>query len=55
MLIKLSNINQEAKKLYDDYDFLRVSVLLSTFMTNLVSAYYLDYTKISYTLRNKIL
>lgn len=45
MLIKLNELNKEVIDLYEKYDFLHAANNLMNFMTNLVSAYYLDFTK----------
>ncbi len=45
MLIKLNEVVKEVRKHYENYNFLAASFALTNFMTNLVSAYYLDFTK----------
>ncbi|MFV0255501.1 MAG: isoleucine--tRNA ligase [Erysipelotrichaceae bacterium] len=45
VLIKLDEINAKVQKEYDNYNFLEVSASLFTFMTNTISAFYLDFAK----------
>ncbi|EOS60685.1 isoleucine-tRNA ligase [Firmicutes bacterium M10-2] len=52
VLVKLNKIVDECIKAYDEYRFADVVSMLTNFMTNELSAYYLDYTKdILYILR----
>lgn len=45
VLILLNNINKKVQAAYDSFDFIQATSLLTSFMTNDLSAYYLDYTK----------
>lgn len=45
VLVKLNRVAQECIKAYDEYRFADVVSQLTNFMTNELSAYYLDYTK----------
>ena len=45
MLVSLNDLNEKVQKSYLSYDFLRVVANLLNFMTNELSAYYLDFTK----------
>lgn len=45
MLIKLNQVSETVKKAYKEYDFMTVTSTLSTFMSNELSSYYLDFTK----------
>ncbi|TDW16623.1 isoleucyl-tRNA synthetase [Breznakia blatticola] len=45
MLVLLSELNHEVKELYVKFDFSTITSKLTTFMTNMLSAYYLDFTK----------
>ncbi len=45
MLVLLNELNHEIKELYITFDFSNITSKLSTFMTNMLSAYYLDFTK----------
>jgi len=45
MLVSLNEVNKTVKESYLKYDFLRVATTLTNFMTNKLSAYYLDFTK----------
>jgi len=45
IVILLSELNQEVKKLYLSYDYPMITTKLTTFMTNIMSSYYLDFTK----------
>lgn len=45
MLVLLNELNHEVKELYVKFDFSTITSKLTTFMTNMLSAYYLDFTK----------
>ncbi len=45
MLVQLNDVIEKVKASYDEYRFADVTTILTTFMTNDLSAYYLDYTK----------
>ena len=45
MLVKLNEVMEACRKAYDHYDFSDVTAAITNFMTNELSAYYLDYTK----------
>ncbi len=45
VLIKLYELSKEVKAAYTSYDFPVVTTKLTTFMTNVMSAYYTDFTK----------
>ncbi len=45
VLNEVNKHNASAQKYYEKYDFQRVTTTVSTALTNLMSAYYLDYTK----------
>ncbi|MGL5977934.1 MAG: isoleucine--tRNA ligase [Erysipelotrichaceae bacterium] len=45
LLARLYEVNQSVQKAYHAYDFSGVTTTLTNFMTNDLSAYYLDYTK----------
>lgn len=45
MLNKLNDLNENVKQAYEKYDFIQVCSLLTGFMTNELSAFYLDYAK----------
>lgn len=45
ILVKLNELIVDVKKAYDNYNFLDASLMMTNFMTNTVSAYYLDFTK----------
>ncbi|MDL2276441.1 isoleucine--tRNA ligase [Breznakia sp. OttesenSCG-928-G09] len=45
VLIVLNELNHEIKKAYISYDFPSITTKLTNFMTNTLSAYYLDFTK----------
>ncbi|HLV49376.1 MAG TPA: isoleucine--tRNA ligase, partial [Erysipelothrix sp.] len=45
VLNEVNKHNEKAQKAYEVYDFQRITTLISTGLTNLMSAYYLDYTK----------
>lgn len=45
LLIKLDQINAKVQRLYDNYNFLEGTSSLFTFMTNVLSAFYLDFAK----------
>lgn len=45
VLIQLYEVSKEVKAAYAGYDFPSVTTKLTTFMTNVLSAYYLDFTK----------
>ena len=45
ILILLEDVNATVQQAYLDYDYLEVSNTLSIFMSNILSAYYLDFTK----------
>lgn len=45
LLVRLNEVSDEVKKAYNDYDFMTVTSTLSTFMSNELSSYYLDFTK----------
>ncbi|MDQ0361914.1 isoleucine--tRNA ligase [Breznakia pachnodae] len=45
ILILLNDLNHEVKNLYVTYDYPMITTKLTTFMTNMMSAYYLDFTK----------
>ena len=45
LLIKLNEVSKAVKKAYNEYDFMDVTSTLSTFMSNELSSYYLDFTK----------
>ncbi len=45
MLCLLDDVNAKAIKAYDEYDFVEMSKILTNFMTNELSSYYLDYAK----------
>ncbi len=45
MLIKLAKLNKEVRNHYENYDLLNASFAMTNFMTNLVSAFYMDYSK----------
>src|SRR5699024_11653344 len=45
VLNEINKHNEKAQAAYAKYDFQRVSTIVSTALTNLMSAYYLDYTK----------
>lgn len=45
ILIQLSKLNKTVRNSYSQYDFNNVTVQISNFITNVISAYYLDYTK----------
>ncbi len=45
MLVQLNDVIAKVKQAYDEYRFADVTTTLTTFMTNDLSAYYLDYTK----------
>ena len=45
VLNEVNKDNQRAQEAYNKYDFQRVTTIVSNALTNLMSAYYLDYTK----------
>ncbi|MEG1732576.1 MAG: class I tRNA ligase family protein, partial [Longicatena sp.] len=45
MMALLSDVNSKVQKAYKEYRFADVTSLLTNLMTNVFSAYYLDYTK----------
>ena len=45
IICKLNEVSKSVKEAYADFDFMRVTATLSTFMTNELSSYYLDFTK----------
>lgn len=45
ILLKLNEVSDKVKKAYEEYDFMGVTSTLSTFMSNELSSYYLDFTK----------
>lgn len=45
MLIRLNDVNEKARKAYEEYRFSDITSMLSNLMTNELSAYYLDYAK----------
>ncbi|MFV0381313.1 MAG: isoleucine--tRNA ligase [Breznakia sp.] len=45
VLLQLYALNDELQKSYTNYEFQNISTKLITFMTNVLSAYYLDFTK----------
>ncbi len=45
VLIQLYELSKEVKQSYTNYEFANVTTKLSTFMTNVLSAYYTDFTK----------
>ena len=45
ILCLLDEVNEKAIKAYDEYDFVQMSQILTNFMTNELSSYYLDYAK----------
>ncbi len=45
LLIKLNEVNKDVKDAYLKYNYLEATSTLFTFMTNTLSAFYLDYTK----------
>ncbi|HZJ87338.1 MAG TPA: isoleucine--tRNA ligase [Erysipelothrix sp.] len=45
VLDKVNDDNKKAQEAYEKYDFQRVTTIVSNSLTNLMSAYYLDYTK----------
>ena len=45
VLNEVNKHNKEAQKAYANYDFQKVTTIVSNALTNLMSAYYLDYTK----------
>ncbi len=45
MIIKLNEVIEEVIKSYDEFDFANVTGTLTNYMTNELSAYYLDFTK----------
>ena len=45
LLIKLNEVSKAVKEAYNEYDFMAVTSTLSTFMSNELSSYYLDFTK----------
>ncbi len=45
LLVKLNKINSDVKESYMKYNYLEATSNLFTFMTNILSAFYLDFTK----------
>lgn len=45
VVVLLNELNTEVKKAYITYDFPFITTKLTNFMTNILSAYYLDFTK----------
>lgn len=45
VLNEVNKHNKKAQEAYEKYDFQRMTTIVSTALTNLMSAYYLDYTK----------
>ncbi len=45
VLIQLYELSKEIKEAYKNYDFPLITTKLTTFMTNVLSAYYTDFTK----------
>lgn len=45
MMVKLNEVLKTCVQAYKDYDYKTVATTISNFMTNTLSAYYLDYTK----------
>lgn len=45
MMCKLNRVNIETKEAYEKYDFIHACSIMTSFMTNELSAYYLDWTK----------
>lgn len=45
MIVKLNEVITQVRKSYQVYDFVNVTATLTNFMSNELSAYYLDYTK----------
>ena len=45
ILVRLNQVITEVRKAYNNYDFANVTATLTNFMSNELSAYYLDYTK----------
>lgn len=45
MLVRLNEVILKALNAYEHYDFVMVSSVLTNFMTNEISSYYLDFTK----------
>lgn len=45
IMIRLSELIKDVKKAYDEYDFATVYHLVLNYMTNILSSFYLDYSK----------
>ncbi len=45
VIARLHELNTQVQEAYHSYDFAKVTTLLTNFMTNDLSSYYLDYTK----------
>jgi len=45
IMIRLHEVIKEVRKSYEDYDYVNASSVLTTFMSNELSSYYLDFTK----------
>lgn len=45
VLVQLYELSKDVKAAYDSYDFPTITTKLTTFMTNVLSAYYTDFTK----------